>query len=174
MKIIDAHHHLWDIKIHDYPWLKKDPENPLSKNYLIDDFNEDIGELEVIKSVHVQREMNHENSLDETKWLQEVANKENSGNKPNAIVAYEDLTSSKLDTNLENQKKIVLKLFNQCWQRDERSYLYRQNVMYERVQSDGSQPDTVRLPDDDCVHQGQQRVERQRPQGRKSQITDVS
>ena len=105
MKIIDAHHHLWDIKIHDYPWLKKDPENPLSKNYLIDDFNEDIGELEVIKSVHVQGEMNHENSLDETKWLQEVANKENSGNKPNAIVAYEDLTSSKLDTNLENQKK---------------------------------------------------------------------
>ena len=61
MKIIDAHHHLWDIKIHDYPWLKKDPENPLSKNYLIDDFNEDIGELEVIKSVHVQGEMNHEN-----------------------------------------------------------------------------------------------------------------
>ena len=45
MKIIDAHHHLWDINLHDYPWLKKDPKNPLSKNYLIDDFNKDIVEL---------------------------------------------------------------------------------------------------------------------------------
>tara|TARA_B100000941_G_scaffold277897_1_gene241799 strand:- start:4569 stop:5450 length:882 start_codon:yes stop_codon:yes gene_type:complete len=103
MKIIDAHHHLWDINLHDYPWLKKDSKNPLSKNYLIDDFEKDIGKLEVVKSVHVQGEMNHQNSLDETKWLQEISDKESS-NKPNAIVAYEDLTSSKLIENLENQK----------------------------------------------------------------------
>ena len=104
MKIIDAHHHLWDINLHDYPWLKKDSKNPLSKNYLIDDFEKDIGKLEVVKSVHVQGEMNHQNSLDETKWLQEISDKESSNNKPNAIVAYEDLTSSKLIENLENQK----------------------------------------------------------------------
>ena len=34
MNIIDAHHHLWDIDLHDYPWLIKDRKNPLSKNYL--------------------------------------------------------------------------------------------------------------------------------------------
>ena len=66
MKIIDAHHHLWDINLHDYPWLKKDSKSPLSKNYLIEDFNQDIEGLEVVKSVHVQGEMNHENSIDET------------------------------------------------------------------------------------------------------------
>ena len=105
MKIIDAHHHLWDINLHDYPWLKKDPKNPLSKNYLIDDFNKDIGELEVIKSVHVQGEMNHKNSLDETKWLQSISEMENYGEKPNAIVAYEDLNSKELSQNLLKQKK---------------------------------------------------------------------
>ena len=108
MKIIDAHHHLWDINLHDYPWLKKDSDSPLSKNYLIEDFNEDIGDLEVVKSVHVQGEMNHENSLDETSWLQAISDKENSGNKPNAIVAYEDLTSNNLQQNLENQKNIKI------------------------------------------------------------------
>jgi len=105
MKIIDAHHHLWDINLHDYPWLKKDSKSPLSKNYLIEDFNQDIEGLEVVKSVHVQGEMNHENSIDETRWLQGISDKENSGGKPNAIVAYEDLTSDKLNENLENQKK---------------------------------------------------------------------
>ena len=105
MKIIDAHHHLWNIDLHDYPWLRKDSKSPLSKNYLIEDFNKDIGALEVVKSVHVQGEMNHENSLDETSWLQAISDKENSGNKPNAIVAYEDLASNNLQQNLENQKK---------------------------------------------------------------------
>ena len=104
MKIIDAHHHLWDIGLHDYPWLKKDSKNPLSKNYLIDNFNRDIGNLDVIKSVHVQGEMSHKDSLKETSWLQEISETEESTGKPNGIVAYEDLNSSELSKNLEKQK----------------------------------------------------------------------
>ena len=104
MKIIDAHHHLWDIGLHDYPWLKKDSKNPLSKNYLIDNFNRDIGNLDVIKSVHVQGEMNHKDSLKETSWLQKISETEESTGKPNGIVAYEDLNSSELSKNLEKQK----------------------------------------------------------------------
>lgn len=104
MKIIDAHHHLWDIGLHDYPWLKKDSKNPLSKNYLIDNFNRDIGNLDVIKSVHVQGEMNHKDSLKETSWLQEISETEESTGKPNGIVAYEDLNSGELSKNLEKQK----------------------------------------------------------------------
>ena len=104
MKIIDAHHHLWDIGLHDYPWLKKDSKNPLSKNYLIDNFNRDIGNLDVIKSVHVQGEMSHKDSLKETSWLQEISETEESTGKPNGIVAYEDLNSGELSKNLEKQK----------------------------------------------------------------------
>ena len=104
MKIIDAHHHLWDIGLHDYPWLKKDSKNPLSKNYLIDNFNRDIGNLDVIKSVHVQGEMSHKDSLKETIWLQKISETEESAGKPNGIVAYEDLNSSELSKNLEKQK----------------------------------------------------------------------
>ena len=104
MKIIDAHHHLWDIGLHDYPWLKKDSKNPLSKNYLIDNFNRDIGNLDVIKSVHVQGEMSHKDSLKETIWLQKISETEESTGKPNGIVAYEDLNSSELSKNLEKQK----------------------------------------------------------------------
>ena len=104
MKIIDAHHHLWDIGLHDYPWLKKDSKNPLSKNYLIDNFNRDIGNLNVIKSVHVQGEMSHKDSLKETSWLQEISETEESTGKPNGIVAYEDLNSGELSKNLEKQK----------------------------------------------------------------------
>ena len=45
MNIIDAHHHLWDIDLHDYPWLIKDRKNPLSKNYLTEDFNKEIPDV---------------------------------------------------------------------------------------------------------------------------------
>ena len=44
-------------------------------------------------------------TLDETSWLQAISDKENSGNKPNAIVAYEDLTSNNLNRIWKIKKK---------------------------------------------------------------------
>tara|TARA_B100000427_G_scaffold328204_1_gene340735 strand:+ start:1202 stop:2086 length:885 start_codon:yes stop_codon:yes gene_type:complete len=105
MNIIDAHHHLWDIDLHDYPWLIKDRKNPLSKNYLTEDFNKDIGDLDVIKSVHIQAEMNHNDPLQETNWLQSISETEKSQGLPNAIVGYADLKSGNLDSTLNEHLK---------------------------------------------------------------------
>ena len=47
MKIVDAHYHLWDLKLNNYPWLNEaknsQNETALANNYLVDDFNKDIG-----------------------------------------------------------------------------------------------------------------------------------
>ena len=48
---IDAHHHLWDLKAIDYPWLNAkgvkrffgDPE-PIQRNYLLDEYRRDATE----------------------------------------------------------------------------------------------------------------------------------
>ena len=100
-RIIDAHHHLWDLTLNYYPWLS-DRVGPrmygdyaaIRRDYLIDDFKADIGELPVVASVHVQAEHDHTDPLRETRWLQSVADAPGSGGFPQAIVAFEDLTGS--------------------------------------------------------------------------------
>ena len=98
-RIIDAHHHLWDLKLNYYPWLS-DRVGPrmygdyaaIRRNYLLDDFKADIGQLPVVASVHVQAEHDHTDPLRETRWLQSVADTSDSHGFPHAIVAFEDLT----------------------------------------------------------------------------------
>lgn len=99
-RIIDAHHHLWDLSANYYPWLS-DRVGPrmygdyagIRRNYLSDDFRRDIGELPVIKSVHVQAEHDPSNPVGETRWLQEQSRSPRSGGYPHAIVAYADLSA---------------------------------------------------------------------------------
>jgi predicted TIM-barrel fold metal-dependent hydrolase len=98
-RIIDAHHHLWDLDLNYYPWLS-DRVGPrmygdyaaIRKDYLLDDFKADIGSLPVVASVHVQAEHDHTDPLRETRWLQSVADAPGSGGFPQAIVGFEDLT----------------------------------------------------------------------------------
>lgn len=100
-RIIDAHHHLWDLKLNYYPWLS-DKVGPrmygdyaaIRRDYLLDDFKADIGELPVVASVHVQAEHDHTDPLRETRWLQSVADAPGSGGFPHGIVAFEDLTGA--------------------------------------------------------------------------------
>ena len=55
MRIVDAHHHLWDLTANHYPWLTDarremligDPA-PLAKNYLVADFLADAAGQNVI------------------------------------------------------------------------------------------------------------------------------
>jgi predicted TIM-barrel fold metal-dependent hydrolase len=47
--LVDAHHHLWDLQAHYYPWLSDRPEahffmgdyTPLKRNYLPEDYRRD-------------------------------------------------------------------------------------------------------------------------------------
>ena len=98
-RIIDAHHHLWDLGRNYYPWLS-DKVGPrmygdyaaIRKNYLLEDFRADIGALPVVASVHVQAEHDHTDPVRETRWLQSVADAPGSGGFPQAIVAFADLS----------------------------------------------------------------------------------
>ena len=106
-QIVDAHHHLWDLdKIH-YPWLMArgiarffgDP-TPIQHNYLASDFLDDIGDLPVTKSVHIQVGADISDSITETRWLQSEAEHTPDGT-PNAIVAFCDLGASDTDEILD-------------------------------------------------------------------------
>ena len=95
-RIVDAHHHLWNLDANYYPWLT-DRVGPrmygdyaaIRRNYLLDDFRRDIGSLPVVKSIHVQAEHDHADPVRETRWLQAVADE---GGYPHVIVAYADLS----------------------------------------------------------------------------------
>ena len=100
MKIIDPHHHLWDLDTNYYPWLSDPPDDPRAKatlalrsNYLLDDFRADGANQQVVKSVHVQAEFDPANSVAESAWLQKIADAPGSGGFPHGIVAYADLSA---------------------------------------------------------------------------------
>ncbi len=98
-QIVDAHHHLWDLgKVH-YPWLMArgvprffgDP-TPIQQNYLVSDFLDDIGDLPVTNSVHVQAGAHISDAVGESRWLQLQADRAATG-MPNIIVAFCDLSA---------------------------------------------------------------------------------
>lgn len=105
--IIDAHHHLWDLEANRYPWLQRPapkPEDlfvgdirPIQRSYRLADFRADFGDLDVVKSVHLQADYDDRDPLGETRWLQAVADAEGSGGFPHAIVAYANLADPDVD-----------------------------------------------------------------------------
>jgi predicted TIM-barrel fold metal-dependent hydrolase len=104
-RIIDAHHHLWDLTACHYPWLMEkgvrrffgDPA-PIQKDYLACDLRGDIGALPVVKSVHIQVGVASEDSVKETLWLENHAETEG---LPSAIVAFVDLTADDVEQQLD-------------------------------------------------------------------------
>lgn len=95
-RIVDAHHHLWDLKALDYPWLMTPMVHPLpglgdlaaiQKNYEIDDYLADTGKIEVVASIHLQAEVRPDLSLQETAWLNRVSEQHG---LPTGIVAFLD------------------------------------------------------------------------------------
>lgn len=101
--IVDAHHHLWDLDAVSYPWLMAkgvkrffgDPA-PIQKNYLVENFKTDFGNVPIEKSVHIQ--VGSADTLAETTWLQNCSENEKF---PHAMVAYCDLESSNRDLQLD-------------------------------------------------------------------------
>jgi predicted TIM-barrel fold metal-dependent hydrolase len=74
MQIVDPHHHLWDLERNPYPWLRPETAHPagdltpICKSYLLDDFLDDIGDLQIVKSVHLQAEIDRSDPVRETAW----------------------------------------------------------------------------------------------------------
>ncbi len=105
MQIIDAHHHLWDLGACYYPWLMAkgvsrffgDP-TPIQRNYLVDDLRADAREYELAGSVHIQVGVADGDELEETHWVQTLAERHG---LPSAIVAFCDLTSTDVASRLD-------------------------------------------------------------------------
>lgn len=93
LKIVDAHHHLWDLAALRYPWLHDDPPHafflgdyaPLKRNYLPADYRRDAANHNVVATVHVEAECDRNDQVGETRWLTAV-NAEHG--MPNAIVGH--------------------------------------------------------------------------------------
>lgn len=75
--LIDAHHHIWDLRANRYPWLADEPERhffmgdyaPLKRDYLPDAYKRDAAGHNVLATVHVEAEMDRAAQLAETRWL---------------------------------------------------------------------------------------------------------
>jgi predicted TIM-barrel fold metal-dependent hydrolase len=105
LPIIDPHHHLYDLKTGRYPWLQDEmlervfgDYSAIRRDYLIDDFREDIKNQNVVKTVHLQVEYDHNNPVAETRWLQSVADHHG---YPHGIVAFADLASPSVQQTIE-------------------------------------------------------------------------
>ncbi len=110
MEIVDAHHHLWDLEANHYPWLSDRVTSriygdytEICKDYLLADYLRDIGDLTVVKSVHVQAEHDPGDPVRETAWLQALADERSANPRgfPNGIVAYADLSAANAGRVLE-------------------------------------------------------------------------
>jgi predicted TIM-barrel fold metal-dependent hydrolase len=106
MQVVDPHIHLWDLKTHHYPWLANPGKSfvgdasELKHDYLIADLLRDAGPVEVLKLVHVDANHDPADPVEETRWLQQVADNEGRG-LPNAIVAGADLSADNVQEVLE-------------------------------------------------------------------------
>ena len=78
--LIDAHHHLWDLKANRYPFLSDQPEphfflgdyDAIRRNYLPEDYLRDSQAHNVLTTVHCEAEMDRSRQVAETQWLTEV------------------------------------------------------------------------------------------------------
>lgn len=73
--LIDTHLHLWDLGHLDYPWLKN-PENPLSRNFLIADYHEATAGLPIEKMVFVECGRAPNQYLQEVDWVLGIQEKD--------------------------------------------------------------------------------------------------
>jgi len=104
---IDTHHHIWLRK--DVAWLA-DPPIPrmfgdyfgIRRDYPVEEFINDVKPQGVTKSVHVTAMWGPGRALDETRWLQFVADKHGF---PHGIVCNADLADPDADAALKAQRQ---------------------------------------------------------------------
>ncbi|NQV98090.1 MAG: amidohydrolase family protein [Rhodospirillales bacterium] len=93
--IIDAHHHIW--RQQDLPWLLGPmvprifgPYEAIRRDYLVEEYQEDFSQSNVVASVYIQVNWAAENAVEEVRWVNDVAD---ASGWPTAIVGYANLLS---------------------------------------------------------------------------------
>jgi predicted TIM-barrel fold metal-dependent hydrolase len=105
---VDAHVHLWDLDKISYPWLTPpfgtDGPNgdvsAIATTYLLSDYAADAEGWSVAGCVHVDAGADAAAAVDETAWLQAMANAEG---RPNGLVAFAALHEPDVEPLLERQ-----------------------------------------------------------------------
>ncbi len=103
---VDAHMHLWDLAAIPHPWLSPpfgaDGPNgdvsPIAHHYLLTDYRADAAAWRLAGAVHVEAGAAAQAAVDETRWLEALAEHEG---LPSAIVACAALDDPNLDAVLE-------------------------------------------------------------------------
>jgi len=105
--IIDTHHHIWQRK--DVPWLRDPPIKRsigdffgLRRDIPVEEWMHDLVPHGVTKSVHVTANWGPARALDETHWLQGIADRHGF---PHGIVCQADLCDPDIDAHLKAQKQ---------------------------------------------------------------------
>ncbi|MBN3747515.1 amidohydrolase family protein [Burkholderia sp. Se-20373] len=108
MQVIDPHVHFWSLGTHHYPWLEH-PKTSfvgdallLKHDYLPGDLLSDAGEIEIVKIVHVEANHDPADPVEETRWLQTLADAGDgrAAGWPNGIVAAADLSVPDVEATL--------------------------------------------------------------------------
>jgi predicted TIM-barrel fold metal-dependent hydrolase len=73
MQIIDTHQHLWDVDLFRYSWLDSVPQ--LNRSFQMPDYLAATAGLEIVKSVHVEADVDESYMLDETRQLLALADR---------------------------------------------------------------------------------------------------
>lgn len=81
MKIIDAHHHLWDPVANDHPWLRDEPMIPfrygdysaIRHPFMLADYDRVTAGWDVTASITMEGEWNPTDPTGEALWLQRLA-----------------------------------------------------------------------------------------------------
>ncbi len=108
LPFVDAHFHLWDLERIRYPWLSPpfsdDGPNgsvePIARTYLPADYRRDLDGWHLVGAVHVEAGADPSAALQETRWLQGLAD---AYGLPDAIVGFAQLESPDADRLLEAQ-----------------------------------------------------------------------
>jgi predicted TIM-barrel fold metal-dependent hydrolase len=73
MQIIDTHQHLWDLDLFHYSWLDSLPE--LNRSFRMPDYLAAAEGLNVVKSVHLEADVDERYMVDETRYLLALADR---------------------------------------------------------------------------------------------------
>ncbi len=75
MQIVDAHQQLWELDKLPDSWTAQQPK--LNRSFRLEDYFEATKGIEVIKSVHVEADIDEPFMLDETKYILELSERDN-------------------------------------------------------------------------------------------------
>ena len=93
-RVVDAHHHLWDLSRGHYPWLQDGDDadafflgdyRPLCANFLPTDYRAASARCRVVATVHVEAERERHEQVAETAWLHQ---QHALHGMPHAVVAH--------------------------------------------------------------------------------------